>query len=377
MPEINDLRRFMDFNHSKMKLSMYVLLLLAISSFFYGCVASTKVVRNEDVKMNVQDYGELYFIKPDKDPRNVVPQVIDGFKSMGFNVRVVDIEKPIEGAQGTGFLVSDEGHILTCAHVIDEEREATVWIAGVRYEADVLSKDKDADLALLKIRKDVNLNINPLSFRSDKGYKLGEDAFTIGFPMSKLLGSNARLTKGLISSTKGMKDDPKQVQFSAEVQPGNSGGPLFDNNGVVIGVVKGTLNPWKMVQTSGSLPQNVNFAIKTESILDFIKTNNQAVYAKLKTNQNSSLESVESAVVKVRSGIISEDLENKPKLVARVDYQSFWDIWYRFKFFVISVYDFDSQDLLFRAGQGHDNLVSNEEVVIKDTLEQVRKTLNK
>jgi hypothetical protein len=341
-------------------------------------MSATKVVRNEKIEIKTRDYGELYFIKPEKDPRNVVPQVIEEFKNMGFNVREVESEKPIEGAQGTGFLISDEGDILTCAHVVGEEKNATVWIASVRYEADVLNRDKDADIALLRTRTKINSNYNPLSFRSDKSYRLGEDVMTIGFPMTKLLGNRARLSKGLVSSTVGQKDDPKQIQFSAEVQPGSSGGPLFDKEGVVVGVVSGTLNPWKMVQsTGGALPQNVNFAIKNEVVLSSIKSNNEAVYKKIKTNQSSTIEKIESAVVKVRSGIISEELEKKPKLVATLDYYSIWDLWYRFRFFVISIYDFDTQDLLFRAGQGRDNMVSNESVVIKDTMAQVRRTLNK
>jgi serine protease Do len=365
-------------NIDRMKMFVPALLLLAISCCFAGCVASTQVVRNEKIDIKASDYGELYFIKPAKDPRDVVPQVIEEFKNMGFNVREVEPDKPIEGAQGTGFLISDEDDILTCAHVIGEEQDATVWVGGARYEAEVLNKDKDVDVALLRTRKKIGSKYAPLSFRSNKTYKLGEDVMTIGFPMTKLLGTSARLSKGLISSIVGQKDDPKEIQFSAEVQPGNSGGPLFDSEGVVVGVVKGTLNPWKMVQTSGgALPQNVNFAIKTDIVLDSIKSNNEAIYKKIKTNQNSTIERIESAVVRVRSGIISEELEKKPKLVATLNYHSIWDIWYRFRFFVISIYDFDTQDLLFRAGQGHDNMISNEGVVIQDTMAQIRKTLNK
>ncbi len=354
-----------------------VLLLSAVLGQF-GCAASTTVVRNEKVEIKTQDYREVYFIKPAQDPRNVVPQVIEEFKSMGLNVREVEREKPIEGAQGTGFLISDEGYILTCAHVVGEEQDATVWISGTRYEADVLNRDKEIDIALLKTRTRIASNYLPLSFRINKTCRLGEDVMTIGFPMTKVLGNNARLSKGLISSTPGLKDSPKQIQFSAEIQPGNSGGPLFDSEGVVVGVINITLNPWKMARmTGGALPQNVNFAIKADSVLDFIRSSNEAIYKNIKTNQKSSIERIESAVVRVRSGIISEDLDNKPKLVAEVNYHSIWDIWYRFRYFVISVYDFDTQDLLFRAGQGRDNMVSNEDVVIKDTMAQVRKTLNK
>ncbi|MHB8881177.1 MAG: S1 family peptidase [Thermodesulfovibrionales bacterium] len=365
-------------NKSRLRAVLTACLLLVVSSFLLGCMSATKVVMNEKVEMKTQDYGELYFLKPAKDPRNVVPQVIEEFKSMGFNVKEVEQEKPIEGAQGTGFLISDEGHILTCAHVVGDEQTATVWVADARYEADVVDKDKDADIALIKIRGKISSKYTPLSFRSDNSYKLGEDVMTIGFPMTKVLGTRARLSKGLVSSTVGQRDDPKQIQFSAEVQPGNSGGPLFDKEGVVVGVISGTLNPWKMVRTTGGgLPQNVNFAIKTDTVLNSIKSKNEAVYNKIKTNQKATVENIESAVVRVRSGIISEELEKKPKIVATLDYQSIWDMWWRFRFFVITIYDFDTQDLLFRTGQGRDNLVSNESVVIKDTMAQVRKTLNK
>ena len=85
-------------------------------------------------------------------------------------------------------------------------------------------------------------------------------------------GNNARLSKGLINSTTGMRDDPKQLQVSAEIQPGNSGGPLLDHEGQVIGIIQQTINPWRIAQaTGGSLPQNVNFAIKAEPVLEFVK----------------------------------------------------------------------------------------------------------
>jgi len=359
----------------KMKKLNCLGLCLALSGLLTGCLSSTKVILNKDVK--IQKYGELYFVAPDEDPRNVVPQVVEQFRGMGFNVRVLDSKKPIEGVQGTGFFVSDENHILTCSHVMGDENKATVWVSGTRYEADLVNKDEKADLALLKIRTDHNFNISPLSFRKDKGYAMGEDVFTIGYPMSRLLGNSARLSKGLISSTKGLKDDPNQVQVSTEIQPGNSGGPLFDKNGLVVGVIQQTLNPWKMLRHSdGALPQNVNFAIKSDIVLDFLKSKNQNLYTKLTMNQETSFEKIESNVVKVCSGIIPEELENKPKLIAVLAYQSLWDVWYRFRFFVISFYDFDSQDLLFIAGQGHDDVNSGEEIVIKDTFKKIRKTLD-
>jgi hypothetical protein len=129
-------------------------------------------------------------------------------------------------------------------------------------------------------------------------------------------------------------------------------------------------------QTGGQLPQNVNFAIKSGVVLEYLKTN-KGVYDSLLYNQGYSVEELQKSVVRVRAGNITEEWEKKPKLVARVDYASLWDGWYRFRFFVVRVYDFDSQQLLFTAGQGRDNVISNEDVVITDTFAEVRKALHK
>jgi serine protease Do len=354
----------------------FLLTLMIGTQLLLGCMSSTKLVRNDNA--TIQEYQDLYFIPPAKDPRNVVPRVVDEFKAMGFNVTVVDSKKLIEGGQGTGFVISAKGHVLTCAHVLAKEKVARVWISGVRYEADVLSSDEDKDLAVLKLRNADRVVFAPLSFRNDQNYNLGADVSTIGFPLSSVLGSSARFTKGTISSTAGLKDDPKQIQISAEIQPGNSGGPVFDKDGVVIGVVEKTLNPLRtLVETGGALPQNVNFAIKSKVALDYLQTAHPELFQSLAFNRRHSIEEIQKSVVKVRSGIVSEDWEKKPKAVATLQYVSFWDVWYRFKLFVIRVYDFDSHDLLFAAGQGRDNMVSNEEVVIKDTFVEIRKALHK
>ena len=109
---------------------------------------------------------------------------------------------------------------------------------GTRYDADVLSSDTDKDIAILKIRQVDIRHVVPLSFRDDHRYSLGADVFTIGYPLSHLLGSSARFTKGSVSATSGLNDAPKQIQVSAEIQPGNSGGPLFDKDGLVVGVME-------------------------------------------------------------------------------------------------------------------------------------------
>lgn len=352
----------------------YLLLSIVLCLLLQGCISATQLVTNSAVE--IKKYDTVYLIRPKDDPRNVLPKVEEGFRQMGFAVSVyADVEK-VPGSQGTGFIITDKGDILTCAHVLGDETQATVWLAKTRFLADVLGKNKDLDVAILKMKGDPAGGLAPVSFRQDKPCRMGEDAYTIGFPLSQILGDSARLSKGLVSATAGMKDDPTQVQISAEVQPGNSGGPVFDGQGLVFGVVSQTLNPERVYrQSGGALPQNVNFAVKSDNVLEFIQTSQPEIYAKLRRNQPSSIEKVGDSVVKVRSGNVSEDPDRRGKLVAFVSYVAIWDIWYRFRYFVISVFDFDSQEKLLVAGQGRDNMVSSEDLVIRDTLEQIQRAL--
>lgn len=324
-----------------------------------------------------RDYKEILFIPPKEDPRNVVPRTVQALEGMGFKVRVMDAEKPIEAAQGTAFLVSADGHVLTCAHVLDSATTATVILDGKRYFADVVKADKNADLALLKLREKPPEGAAVLGFRAAaKGYSMGEDVFTIGYPLSSLLGNSARMSKGLVSATAGMRDDPKQLQVSAEIQPGNSGGPLLDHEGQVVGVIQQTLNPWRMAQaTGGSLPQNINFAIKAGPVLDFVKDASPETHAALRFDQGGGLERANHGVAKILAGIVPDDTSRRDKMVVRLNYYSIWDVWYRFRFFVLSAFDFETQETLFVTGQGRDNLISNEDVVMKDTFEQFRKAV--
>ena len=346
-----------------------------------ACVASTQLVQNTHVSADVSakgfgSYKEILFIPPKDDHRNVVPRAVSELQGLGFKVTVVDSAKGLEISQGTGFLIGSDGYILTCAHVLGDKKEATITLDGARAHADVIKADEKADLALLKLRDKLPDSATTLTFRErGHAYSMGEDVFTIGYPLSRLLGNSARMTKGLLSATTGLRDDPNQIQVSAEIQPGNSGGPLLDHEGHILGVVQQTMNPWRVAQaTGGALPQNINFAIKNDPIFDFLKVANPDMFAKLRFDQAGSLEKAVHAVAKVQAGIV-DDTNNGDKMVVRLFYVSKWDIWYRFDKFVVAAYDYDTGEPLFAAGQGHDNMVSNEDVVIKDTFAEFRKAM--
>jgi S1-C subfamily serine protease len=110
--------------------------------------------------------------------------------------------------------------------------------------------------------------------------KLGESVFTIGFPNIELQGFSPKLTKGEISSLTGMQDDPREFQISVAVQPGNSGGPLVNQYGNVVGIVAAQLADIATLETTGSLPQNVNYAVKS-SVLNVLLESLPEISAKL------------------------------------------------------------------------------------------------
>ncbi len=174
-------------------------------------------------------------------------------------------------ASGTGFVVAP-GRVLTNHHVAEGCASMRVrTAAGTELTATVAATDRERDLALLTVRGG---DPGPaLTFRSGPEPRRGEGVVTYGFPLAGLLSSGPTLTTGEISALAGLRDNQTQFQISAPVQPGNSGGPLLDQGGHVVGVVVSKLNAQRIAQTTGDIPQNVNFAVKGAEAIDFLRRN--------------------------------------------------------------------------------------------------------
>ena len=387
------------------------IILLACLFLFSGC-ATTHVATKNNVTF--KKYKRIYLASPKDDPRKVIPKVAEHLKKIGFDVITFEEDDPVGGTQGSGFVVSEDGYVITVAHVLNRKDKATLWINGTRYEADVIYKEeekeekkddsdnsnktlkekmeselnskknksiydeiKEKDMALLKIKPpDPNTKFTPLVFARNPSYKMGEEVYTIGFPLSYILGDTPRLNKGLVSSAVGLKDNPDYLQISAEVQPGNSGGPLFNKDGQVVGLIQMTLNPISvLVDSGGSLPQNVNFAIKSKKIRDFLKNCSGKANVRLKEDGIMDFDRAKDSIAQVRSGIISADFKDQTKLVCSVSYKSFWDLWYRFIYLDIVFYDLDTQEVLLRAGQYGDNAFSSEDGTLAQAFKDIEAKL--
>lgn len=159
---------------------------------------------------------------------------------------------------GTGFLVSTAGHFLTNAHVV---RDCAAISVGVFGPARLMDADATNDIALLQVGAVVPGQ--PLTF-APRSPAIGEEIIALGFPLQNILANGLNMTRGDVSALAGIGGDSRYLQISAAVQPGNSGGPLLDRSGRIVGIVTGKLNATRVAQSTGDIPQSVNFAIRSE-----------------------------------------------------------------------------------------------------------------
>lgn len=176
-------------------------------------------------------------------------------------------------ATGTGFVVAP-GRLLTNAHVVQGCARMTARnAAGQTVPARIGPADARRDLAILSVPEGFG---PPLAFRETPPVRRGDLVVTYGFPLTGLLSSGPTLTTGDVSALTGLRDNPLHFQISAPVQPGNSGGPLLDAQGNVVGVVTSKLNAARVAQmTGGDIPQNINFAVKGSEALAFLTEQGQ------------------------------------------------------------------------------------------------------
>ena len=170
-------------------------------------------------------------------------------------------------ASGSGAFISADGLVLTAAHVVQGASRIEVVTSAGALPATVVKIDAANDIALLKCTGN---GFTPLAIVPSKEAREGTTVFTIGFPNIEVQGFDPKLTRGEISSQSGFQDDPRQWQISVPIQPGNSGGPLCDENGNLIGIVEASLNPLTMAKVEGEIPQNVNYAVKSSYILPLL-----------------------------------------------------------------------------------------------------------
>lgn len=168
-------------------------------------------------------------------------------------------------SSGTGFGISSDGIIATNSHVVNGSSKITV--RGVNgdfsksYSAKLLTEDKNNDLAIIQITEPSFTSFGEIPFTiANRTSDVGSSVFAMGYPLKAFMGDEIKLTNGIISSKSGYQGDVTTYQISVPLQPGNSGGPLFDQNGNLVGIVNAKL----------TMGENVSYAVKSQYLLNLL-----------------------------------------------------------------------------------------------------------
>ena len=173
-----------------------------------------------------------------------------------------------DNATGTGFMFSSSDYVITSYHVVHGSKSISVRLTnGERIDATIAVKDTNNDIAILKLSKSPTSRQNIITLGDSTSVKTGDRVFTYGFPLVDLLGhQEPRYSEGFVNSLSGISNDPRLFQVSIPIQPGNSGGPIFNEKGELIGIATSSIDSVQTQKVFGATPQNVNFAIKSSYI---------------------------------------------------------------------------------------------------------------
>jgi len=184
--------------------------------------------------------------------------------------KTYDEKRLYRSGSGTGFAVSESGHIVTNFHVVENCDEVDLLHHGKRIVLDPLFADPNNDLALLK----GDFKPDRIFRLSRKDPKLMQEIFVAGYPFGDEYSTAIKVTKGVVSSLVGYADNVSNFQFDAAINIGNSGGPIFSVGGNVVGVTVSGLDESLVQKETGDTPQNANFGIKTSVVLNLMESNN-------------------------------------------------------------------------------------------------------
>lgn len=168
-------------------------------------------------------------------------------------------------SSGTGYAISSNGYIVTNHHVTNGA--SSIKIRGIKgdfsktYTAKVIIEDKNNDLSIIKIDDSSFTSLGTIPYViASRASDVGSSVFVLGYPLRATMGDEVKLTNGIISSKSGFQGDVTSYQITAPVQPGNSGGPLFDDKGNIIGIIN--------AKHVGA--ENASYAIKASYLMNLI-----------------------------------------------------------------------------------------------------------
>ena len=249
------------------------------SDYYAEALARLAGAKSVVVMVSDASGSALQFSSAEKTPKVFAIRSPDELGSSGPSQVAPGTPKTRRTSYGSGLVFTADGHVFTNHHVIDESEKISIVVFSngqltKKYSATIVSKDTKIDLAILKVdgwAPPKGSFPTPPRVVSSVNCKLGDPVFVLGFPLPSTLSSNVKYTKGDISDTAGIDDDSTKIQHTADIQPGNSGGPMALLDGRVVGVVVSSLSPVFTLRRSGVIPQGVNFSVKTDYLLTMAK----------------------------------------------------------------------------------------------------------
>lgn len=215
---------------------------------------------------------------------------------------------------GSGFFITRDGYFVTNYHVIRDATDIALRdINGKLHKATIVRTDKANDIAILK----ADGIFSALPIGNSRTIRRGSTVITVGYPHIDVQGLEPKVSEGIVNSLSGIADAPNVFQISAPIQSGNSGGPLVSLDGNVIGVIVSKLSASEMFKTTGDMPQNVNYAIKSNYLLEVV-SNVSGLEDKLTPPTNKpqrNLEDLTSYVEKATAIVFA--VRDEPKTTPR------------------------------------------------------------
>jgi len=207
---------------------------------------------------------------------------------------------------------------VTNAHVVSDTDTAAFYRNGVKETAKVVFRNTSNDIAILQADKD--FDVPCFKFVSANGYEVGDAIYALGYPLPDILGTDIRVTNGIISSLSGLASDGASMQISCPIQPGSSGGPVVNDSFNVVGIATYKVADGYVIAQTGNIAQNINFAIKGDVAsmfcADFISANPTEYVDSLKDSMNATVQVV------VESRILS----TKKQFYIDYGYNAPWDL---------------------------------------------------
>jgi S1-C subfamily serine protease len=260
-------------------------------------------------------YGKEYLKELEVEAKENFLNQLDEIVNLGFSTQAqilqAQLDEIINNTQkhsssqrsGTGWFINPT-HIVTCWHVVENTSEQTiVYENGAKVKAKIIAYDSGSDIAILSVSPQSS-NDSFLTIQT-RIARISDKVFTIGFPIPSLLGSSQKYTEGTISATKGIGNDSRFYQISTPLQPGNSGGALVNEAGEVIGITAAMLDSLSTALATGTLSQNVNYAIKIRSLVALLDDNgikySTSSNQKISTSVDNLVDSVSKATVLIKA----------------------------------------------------------------------------